>query len=146
MNKILYQSHFDIFRKLEPHQVFQLINKIGDDKYQLSDPICIGIWLSMERDFKVQEENYMKTVERNRLNGKKGGRPKTQDNPKNPMGYLETQKTQSNPENLKDKGKDKGKDKDKDKENTNIEFITNSKEDFFDADNYINRILSTKGV
>jgi hypothetical protein len=146
MNKILYQSHFDIFRKLEPHQVFELINKIGDDKYQLSDPICIGIWLSMERDFKVQEENYMKTVERNRLNGKKGGRPKTQDNPKNPLGYLETQKTQPNPENLKDKGKDKGKDKDKGKENTNIEFITNSEEDFFDVENVINKLLLKKGV
>ena len=146
MNKILYQSHFDIFKKLEPHQVFQLINKIGDDKYQLSDPVCVGIWLSMERDFKVQEENYLKVVERNRENGKKGGRPKTQTNPRNPMGYLGTQETQPNPENLKDKGKDKDKDKEKYKENTNNEFITNSGENFFDADNYLNRLLSKKGI
>ena len=50
-------------------------------------------------------DKYNKVVERNRTNGKSGGRkpkePKrTQANPKNPVGYLETQKTQVNPKNL----------------------------------------------
>lgn len=50
-------------------------------------------------------DKYNKVVERNRANGKSGGRkpkePKrTQVNPKNPVGYLETQKTQVNPKNL----------------------------------------------
>lgn len=50
-------------------------------------------------------DKYNKVVERNRANGKSGGRkpkePKrTQINPKNPVGYLETQKTQVNPKNL----------------------------------------------
>ena len=47
-------------------------------------------------------EKYNKVVERNRNNGKSGGRkPKeTERNPKNPVGYLETQKTQANPKNL----------------------------------------------
>lgn len=50
-------------------------------------------------------DKYNKVVERNRANGKRGGRkPKktkrTQINPKNPVGYLGTQKTQVNPKNL----------------------------------------------
>lgn len=47
-------------------------------------------------------DKYNKVVERNRANGKSGGRkPKrTQANPKNPVGYLGTQKTQANPKNL----------------------------------------------
>jgi hypothetical protein len=44
-------------------------------------------------------ERYMSIAERNKDNGIKGGRPKkkTQKNPKNPVGYLETQR---NPKNL----------------------------------------------
>jgi len=39
-------------------------------------------------------ELYDKICERNKLNGSKGGRPlKTQNNPNNPLGFLETQKT-----------------------------------------------------
>lgn len=47
-------------------------------------------------------DKYNKVVERNRANGKLGGRkPKrTQNNPKNPLGFLATQKTQVNPKNL----------------------------------------------
>lgn len=50
-------------------------------------------------------DKYNKVVERNRANGRNGGRkpqkPKqTQINPKNPVGYLGTQKTQMNPKNL----------------------------------------------
>lgn len=136
MNKILYSSHFDLFRKLTPEQVYQIINKIGDKTYTLTDPVCIGIWMSMERDFIIQEENYHKVVERNRENGKRGGRPTkpngTQDNPNNPVGLLETQKTQVNPENLKDRGKvkvkDRGRDIDKDES----------------LDEYLDELLTTK--
>ena len=136
MNKILYPSHFEIFRKLKPEQVYQLINKIGDSTFELTDSMCIGIWMSMERDFQVQEENYRKTVERNRENGKKGGRPlKTQDNPNKPTITQETQvvlekptETQPNPENLKDKDKDK--EIDIDKEIDKVFFTDNTGQNF----------------
>ena len=107
MNKILYKSHFELFKKLTPEQVYQLINKIGDNHYELTDPVCIGIWLyGMERDFKVQEENYNKVVENNRENGKKGGAPKGNKNAvKQPKTTETTQvvdkTTKNNPNNLK---------------------------------------------
>jgi len=114
MNKIIYTSHFEIINTLTDNQAGQLIKKIGDSSYEITDPYVKGLYKGMEYDFTKQEENYKKIVERNRENGKKGGRPKTQENSNNPTGYLETQETQvviletqQNPENLKDKDKDK---------------------------------------
>jgi len=47
-------------------------------------------------------ERYMSIAERNRNNGKNGGRPKkpkiTQNNPNNPVGFLETQNNPNNPD------------------------------------------------
>ena len=54
--------------------------------------------------------SYANRVEKNRENGKKGGRPKIQQNPNNPMGFSKTEKSQE-----KDKEEDKDKDKEKDK-------------------------------
>ena len=120
-NRIIYKSHFELFEKLEDTQLAQIIRKIGNSQYKLTDPVSIGVWLSMERDFLIQQENYQKVVERNRENGKKGGRPRLENgNPTKPnitqnnrVGYLETQEnprkpteTQHNPENLKDRDKD----------------------------------------
>lgn len=48
-------------------------------------------------------DSYQKRVEANKMNGKLGGRPKDikkEENRKNPMGYLETEKTQINRKNL----------------------------------------------
>ena len=82
---------------------------------EFTDPLVQGIFLGLRHDFDTQAENYEKKVKANRENGSKGGRPSkpkvTEDNPKNPSGYL---LTQTNPQNLKDKDKDKDKDIDKD--------------------------------
>ena len=83
---------------------------------QFNDQLVQGIFLGLRHDFDTQAENYEKKVKANRENGKSGGRPKkpivTEDNPQNPMGYLETQQTQPSPQNLKDKDKDKDIEKD----------------------------------
>jgi len=64
--------------------------------------------------FKRDEITYNNVVDRNRQNGKGGGRPKkvSQSNPKNPVGNLETQ---SNPKNL-DSENDSVNDNDSEKE------------------------------
>ena len=141
INKILYESHFLMFRQLEPQQVYHIINKIGDDGYELTDPVCKGLWISLQRDFRIQEENYLLKIEKNRENGKKGGRPskqttntqnpslihETQDNPKNPTLILETQ---HKPKNLKEKEERERKKKYKDSSiayfSANTETNTNS--------------------
>jgi hypothetical protein len=107
-NVILYESHFELIQNLNDKQAGLLIKAIGLFKNRtepkITDPLVLGIFTAIKRDFEIQFNNYQNKVETNRKNGKYGGRPK---NPNNPHGYLETQ---PNPQNLKDKDKDKDKD------------------------------------
>jgi hypothetical protein len=69
----------------------------------------------LKNQFEFSDKSYQATVERNKINGSKGGRPKSiksQDNPKNPVGSQKPRK----PDKEIDKDKDKEIDKDKDKE------------------------------
>lgn len=69
------------------------------------------LWPTAKMQIDRAAKEYEGIVERNRENGKKGGRPKKADgfseNPNNPVGFLETQKSQ---------------DKDKDKDNLSLIF------------------------
>ena len=111
---IIYQSHFELMNELTDEQAGILIKAVGlfglGIEPNITDSVVMGIWMAIKRDFIIQAENYQKKVNANRINGLAGGRPKL-NNPKNPMGYLETQ---PNPQNLKDKDKDKDKDINKD--------------------------------
>jgi hypothetical protein len=133
-NRIIYKSHFDLMNKLTNEQSGQLIKKIGDNSFEITDPIVVGVWMTIEKDFIVQEENYNKTVERNRNNGQKGGRPKKPtETHNNPMGSSQTQvvlqtthenqvglfDTKKNPENLKEE-RIKNKEEVKVKENNKL--------------------------
>ena len=109
-NTLIYPSHYELMEELSDEQAGILIKTIG--RYQRGEAISIddvlvkGVWMGLKPDFDKQKETYESVVKRNRENGKKGGRPKTQDNPKNPSGFS---LTQNNPKNLKDKDKDKDK-------------------------------------
>lgn len=124
---IIYQSHFELMDILTDQQAGLLIKSIGlfqkDIEPNIKDPLVLGIFMAIKRDFTIQAENYAKKVKANQENGAKGGRPKVSINPNNPVGLSVTQ---PNPQNLKDKDKDKDKDKEKDidkdidKDNSNI--------------------------
>lgn len=61
------------------------------------------IWNFIQLQLNNMDNKYHETVvERNRINGSKGGRPKTQSNPNNPVGLIVTQKTLNENENEKD--------------------------------------------
>jgi len=102
----------NVFDKLTDEQLGKLTRHIWDyvrDKNpetddQITELLFIPIRDSLKRDLKKWE----KRCEINREVGKKGGRPKKIDNPKNPMGYLETERLISKP---------KKPDNDNDKEN-----------------------------
>lgn len=73
---------------------------------ECEDDMVKPIWNFVKKQIENMDEKYQeKVVERNRENGKKGGRPKnqpiteTQENLKNPMGYLETQETLNEKDN-----------------------------------------------
>tara|TARA_R110002153_G_scaffold272843_1_gene442216 strand:+ start:172 stop:660 length:489 start_codon:yes stop_codon:yes gene_type:complete len=115
-NIIIYDSWFDIFDKLTEEQVGKFMMSISrwrqGKPLTCDDPLVLGVLWNAEKQLEDMRTNYIKKVESNRENGKKGGRPKkvnptvTEVNPKNPMGYS---KTQPNPQNLKEKEKEKEK-------------------------------------
>ena len=111
---IIYQSHFELMDILTDQQAGLLIKSIGlfqkDIEPDIKDPLVLGIFMAIKRDFTIQAENYEKKKEANRKNGKLGGRP---SNPNNPLGLSITQR---NPQNLKDRDIDKEKERDIDKE------------------------------
>ncbi len=113
-NVIIYDSHFELMKNLTDEQAGILIKSVGlfknGQEPTITDPLILGIFMVIRRDFEIQSENYSKKVETNKRNGVLGGRPKTQNNP---MGFPETQ---PNPQNLKDKDKEKDKEKDIEKE------------------------------
>jgi hypothetical protein len=121
MNTIIYKTHFELMNTLTDVQAGLLIKAIGiycsGTMPVFTDQLVQGIFLGLRHDFDTQAVNYEKKKEANKKNGKLGGRPKqTEDNPKNPMGYLETEQTQPNPQNLKDIDKEKDKEKDIEKD------------------------------
>ena len=140
---IIYKSHFELMKELTDEQSGKLIKSIGLYSEgiipHIDDLLVKGIFMSIKRDFDIQSENYDKKVKVNKENGLKGGRPSkpkvTEDNPNNPMGFLETQ---PNPQNLKDKDKDIDKDiekdnnKDIDNSSINTEYITSDNKINFD--------------
>lgn len=72
------------------------------------DPLTNIAFLSVIPQLKNDAEKYKAMVNRNTINGRKGGRPrkteqaqKTQKNPKNPSGYLEKNKNPKNPKKPK---------------------------------------------
>lgn len=115
-NKNSFTAYCDwgnVFDKLTDEQLGKLTRHIWDyvrDKNpetddQITELLFIPIRDSLKRDLKKWE----KRCEINREVGKKGGRPKKTDNPKNPMGYLETERLISKP-----KKPDNDNDKDND--------------------------------
>jgi hypothetical protein len=133
---VMYTEWKEVFSSLSNEQAGKLIKHIfsyvNDENPRSSDPITNIAFIQIKQQFKRDLKKYEAIIERNRLNGSKGGRPKKR-NPENPMGYLETQNNPDepnhNPKNpIKDKGKwisDKGKvikDKKKSREERKSEF------------------------
>ncbi|GGK38570.1 MULTISPECIES: DUF6291 domain-containing protein [Flavobacteriaceae] len=74
------------------------VNYDYDDEQICKNDFVLPIWNFIRKQLDNMHEKYETSfVQRNRVNGAKGGRPKkntkTQVNPKNPVGNLETQKT-----------------------------------------------------
>jgi hypothetical protein len=98
----------------------------GRDVCITSDRV-LDLWEQVEPLVKSDLENYLNVVERNRINGRKGGRPKknNSETQKTQVVILETQKTQV--VNLETQNNHKEKDKDKDNDNEKDNDIDNEK-------------------
>lgn len=97
---IIYNDNLNVLDDLTDEQAGKLFKAIKlyqtEGKIEL-DGLLKAIFTPFKTVFDMNDEKYKKVCERNRINGCKGGRPITQNNPNNPVGFLETQ---TNPNNL----------------------------------------------
>lgn len=118
---VLYKGFWAPIEALDNDALGRLFRALYE--YQLhgtieTDPDIKMAFMFFLNQFKVDEKKYQKIVERNRGNGKKGGRPKKNpDEPKKPNGLFGNPENPKNPSEPKKADKDKDKDKDKEKGN-----------------------------
>ena len=93
---LLHKDKKEIVEALTDEQagkVFKAIYKYANNKEESKlDAVSNIVFLMFKQMLDANDEKYMNVIERNRINGAKGGRPKkveNQENPKNPVGYLE---------------------------------------------------------
>ena len=131
---ILHHDTLNVLDELTDEQAGKLFKAIFN--YHIGNDIVLDFGLKMaflpfKNQFKRDEVKYLSICDRNQKNGQKGGRPKNEavkKNPKNPVGYLETQ---PNPKNLdsdsdsdSDSENDSENDSEKVKENKYIDFLS----------------------
>lgn len=109
-----WENHFDLLSDEEKGQLIMALFA-----YNRGEDIPLNGMANMAFSFMKAQmdrdlEQYQKICERNRDNGKKGGRPKTTENPKKPSGFSENPNKPKKPDKDKDKDKEEDKDKDKD--------------------------------
>jgi hypothetical protein len=100
---IIYKSFYPALEDLTDEDLGALFRALFE--YQINGTECENKSISMafkffKNQFRLDEEKYLNVINRNKTNGSKGGRPKTQDNPKNPVGYLEPKKPYNDNDNV----------------------------------------------
>ena len=115
---VLHVDSLEILKKLDNEQagkLFKAINSYAKNKTIDCDFQTELLLFPFQKQFDRDNEAYSKTVERNKINGSKGGRPKkpkvTQKNPKEPTGLNGLQE--------KPKKADNDSDSDSDSDNKN---------------------------
>lgn len=116
---ILYLQHKEIFDNLTDEEAGILIKAIFEyemvGKVPKLDKMLGLVFIPIKQTLDRNREKYEKTVQRNKQNGAKGGRPK---NPDNPVGILGNAKKQTKP-------KKADNDNEYDNDNVNDNIINN---------------------
>lgn len=104
---VIHKDSLCILDRLSDEQAGKLFKAIRDIQNGIEPTDDILIQIALEpfvHQFKRDDTKWQSIADRNSINGAKGGRPRqhtdneqTQINPKNPVGYSETQITQANP-------------------------------------------------
>lgn len=129
---LIYKSFYEPIKFLDDEKLGKLFRALFE--YQIDKKDCEDVEIKMafeffKNQFRLDNEKYEKMVERNKENGKKGGRPKqSKENPKNPMGYKKPKK----PDN----------DNDNDNENVNDNDITTTSNIYEFIENNFARTLA----
>lgn len=104
---ILHLDSLEILDELEPEQQGQLLVAMRD--YTMGKEVKLtglmkAIFIPFKNQFDRDNEKYESTIERNKINGAKGGRKKeTQNNPTKPTGFSENPNKADNKNESKNK-------------------------------------------
>lgn len=116
---VLYKSFYGPIEDLTDQQLGKLLRSIF--QYQINgdenvDQDILMVFKFFKNQFRLDEEKYKRVVNRNKLNGSEGGRPKKPkkatglfENPKKPLGYLGAKKPDNEKDNVNENVKEKKK-------------------------------------
>ena len=99
---VIYKAFYEPISELSDEQLGELFRCIF--LYQLKgiEPNTTSqIYMAFQffkNQFRLDDAKYLKVVNRNKINGLNGGRPKTQNNPKNPVGFSKPKKADNDNE------------------------------------------------
>jgi hypothetical protein len=103
---VIYKAFYEPISELSDEDLGQLFRCIFLYQIKEIEPANTSrIYMAFQffkNQFRLDNEKYLVVVNRNKNNGLKGGRPKTQDNPKNPVGYLKPKKADNEKDNDND--------------------------------------------
>jgi hypothetical protein len=112
---VIYKAFYEPISELSDEDLGQLFRCIFLYQIKEIEPANTSrIYMAFQffkNQFRLDNKKYLVVVNRNKNNGLKGGRPKTQDNPKNPVGYLKPKKADNDNDNDNDNDKLLGKPK-----------------------------------
>ena len=98
---VLYIDHLSVLDELtdeQAGQLFKAINAHVNNKDYALNGLLNAVFIPFRNQIDRDTEKYNKIIERNKINGKKGGRPKTQSNPKKPTGLSGNPKNPKKPD------------------------------------------------
>ncbi|MEA4810825.1 hypothetical protein SDC9_49574 [bioreactor metagenome] len=111
---VLYNDNYEPIESLSQEEKGDLLDAIflyhiNGAEPNIENKVVRMAFLFFRSQFERDNQKYSKVVERNKINGNKGGRPKkeTQDNPNNPVGFLEPKKPDNDNDNDSDNDNDK---------------------------------------
>lgn len=123
---IVYADWLDMFEAMTDDEAGRLIKhffRYVNDKNPIApDRVTELVFEPIKAVLKRNLKHWENRVEQNRNNGIKGGRPKTENNPNKPNGFLDNRKK---PDNDNDKDNDNVNVNDKDNDINNISLSTN---------------------
>jgi len=103
---VIYKAFYEPISELSDEDLGQLFRYIFLYQInQIEPPNTSRVYMAFQffkNQFRLDDAKYLKVVNRNKTNGLNGGRPKTQDNPKNPVGFSKPKKADNDNENDND--------------------------------------------
>ena len=93
---VIYKAFYEPISELSDEDLGLLFRSIFNYQINGIEPTNTSrIYMAFQffkNQFRLDNDKYQKVVNRNKTNGLNGGRPKTQDNPNNPVGFQKPKK------------------------------------------------------